>query len=93
LAVAISAADGLNETDSGPAPVINGEPGAGVRAPSGPTENVDTLLAFVLAVARSPPEGLNATDSGFEPVRNGEPGTCLRIPSALTANTETALAT
>ena len=63
----------------------------GVSAPSGETENTDTVLPNWLAVASSPPDGLNATEAGALPVANGEPATGVSAPSGETENTDTLL--
>ena len=61
LAVASSLPLGLNATDPGPIPVVNGEPLTAVNAPSDATENTDTLLSGgmlpLLPTASSPRRG------------------------------------
>ena len=89
LAVASSPPPGLNATENGLLPVANGEPVTWLSAPSGPTENTDTVPSAKLAVASSPPPGLNATDAGSLPVANGEPVTWFSAPPGPTENTDT----
>ena len=88
FAVASSPPPGLNATDSGNDPVVNGEPATGVSAPPAPTENTDTVLSASFAVASRLPSGLNATENP-PPFGNGEPVTGVSAPSAPTENTET----
>ena len=63
-AVASKAPEGLNATEFGARPVLNGDPSTLVRAPLAETANTDTVWPAESAVASKAPEGLNATETG-----------------------------
>jgi hypothetical protein len=91
LAAALAAArktfpdmDGLNATDSGPEPAVNGDPDTGVSPPVERfTENTETVSSPEFATARKrfpDTTGLNATEFGNAPVANGDPDTWASAP-------------
>lgn len=69
---------GLNTTDVGGAPRLNGEPDTDANAPEEPTENIEMVWLLLFAAASSVPLGLNATavadgSGGVPPTGVGAP--------------------
>ena len=89
LAFASRNPSGLNATEEGLEPVVNGELDSGVSAPAEEAETPTARWPDRLA-SREPP-GLNATGP-VAPGENGEPETCVSAPTKLTENTDTSLA-
>ena len=71
-------------TDPGCAPRVNGEPDTDVRAPEGPTENIETLSLVWLAAASSVPLEINATE--LADGSGAGPPTGVSVPDAPTEN-------
>jgi hypothetical protein len=75
LATATIVPSGLNAISRGLAPVGFGEPGAGVRTPSGATVKTEKLAPKLFAAPTRPPDGLKSTATGPGPDAKGDPGT------------------
>jgi hypothetical protein len=81
---------GLNTTDVGGAPRLNGEPDTEVSAPEEATENIEMVSVLLFAAASSVPLGLN--DTAVADGSGGVPPTGVGAPDALTENMAVPLA-